>query len=695
MKSQSILKVSESFLKKVVPGFLFVAWFIVLQTGCSPGIIQVVNDETRMPPPQQAPVFRDNQRIDDTPHSREHYGSSIAAGKFTQPGFNMELAVGIPGANGISGARNVGQVIIYPRNDNGEELDERIVLSPGLMNVLEQTGMICGKALASGDFDGNHADDLAIGCPGAANRSGLVIVSYGPDHQGNVSILTNINQPGGSRYFGWSLAAGDFDDDEMDDLIVGEPGVSTVSDEPPTTWVFWGNTSADGRLNINDATEIPVPAFDEQGDNTNFGASIAVGNFVSRIDASQVSPGPDIAIGAPAFDVETGEGTKVNVGKVYVFQPTANHQFIHAVSLLPNNDWVSYAKSFGHSLAAGNFNGDMNNGGAKTDLAIGAPHSFIPANDGIDQTAQIPSGERHFKGAGLVFLAPHETNQLGTNLRVISQDRMGFSEKNDHFGWSLAAGDFNHAGPHDLAIGTPDERISNGFIREKKAGAIYFRFGQYGTWEEDGGIPAVPVACFDYIDRSRGGSSSPGDRFGEVLYSTRFDDDLSTDLIVGAPLTDSNVSGKDAGAIWIGFNQTTELGPFEGIFQGHVNDDNGEVPIKLNIHDREQAMCGTISSNGAMLHFDEFNVDPMCLTISTLHDNSGHVDASRYDVVDEDGKVGELGISMDADDTDLDGTTDAALLDIHFISTDRDLIIDRLVTATRTGDPEVDPHCLE
>jgi hypothetical protein len=561
------------------------------------------------------------------------------------------------------------------------------------MNFLEQKGMRCGTALASGDFDGNQVDDIAIGCPGADHKEGLVLVSYGPDHHGQFSALTNINDPGGSRSFGYSLASGDFDEDGMDDLVVGEPGVNVVAADPPTAWVFWGNTPADGRLNINDATEIPVPAWDQQQNDTWFGSSIAVGNFISRIDASQILPGPDIAIGAPAFNIVEDGDVKNDVGKVYIFRLTGVREFTNVISLVPNNPWSSYAKGFGHSLAAGNFNSDTNNGGEKTDLAIGAPQSSIPTNDGIGETGQIPSGDPRFPGAGLVFLAPHETNELDTNLRVISQDRMGFSEKKDNFGWSLAAGDFNRDGPADLAIGSPNERISNGFIRSKKAGAVYFRFGNPGAWATTGGIPAVPVVCFDYIDAARGELSDVGNRFGSSLYATLFNGDQFDDLIVGAPNYFDLNGGNDAGAIWIGFNETTQPGPFEGTFDGTVNDDNGEVPITLNIHDREQAICGTLSSNNHILHFDEFNVAPLCLTISTLHDDSGHLDVSRYDVIDEEGKVGDLSLTFDADDPDQDGTTDAVLLEIHFISRNRDLVLDRSVTADRIGDPTVNPDC--
>jgi hypothetical protein len=62
-------------------------------------------------------------------------------------------------------------------------------------------------------------------------------------------------------------------------------------------------------------------------------------------------------------------------------------------------------------------------------------------------------------------------------------------------------------------------------------------------------------------------------------------------------------------------------------------------------------------------------------------------------VIDEEGKVGDLSLTFDADDPDQDGTTDAVLLEIHFISRNRDLVLDRSVTADRIGDPTVNPDC--
>ena len=149
----------------------------VLQTGCSflfPfGPAPIEDEEVRLPPPAQAPVFEGDPRFNDLPVRNQLYGSSLAAGHFTHAvnsDNTLELAVGIPGADGASGKHKVGAVILYSKQANGTETQTHQTLTPGPngdnIDIPEETGLMFGFALATGDFDGNGVDDLAIGCPG-------------------------------------------------------------------------------------------------------------------------------------------------------------------------------------------------------------------------------------------------------------------------------------------------------------------------------------------------------------------------------------------------------------------------------------------------------------------------------------------------------------------------------------------------
>jgi hypothetical protein len=96
------------------------------------------------------------------------------------------------------------------------------------------------------------------------------------------------------------------------------------------------------------------------------------------------------------------------------------------------------------ALAAGNFNGD-----GFDDLAIGAPFESLPV--GI-----VQAGAVHIINGSSVKLS-------ATGNQFWHQDVGGIIEVNenfDHFGQSLAAGDFNGNGRADLAISAPWQDVA-------------------------------------------------------------------------------------------------------------------------------------------------------------------------------------------------------------------------------------------
>ena len=556
------------------------------------------DEEVRLPPPEDAPRFDEDPRVESSPGKGNRLGAALAAGHFSLPrsGQNdVEIAAGAPGADG-----GVGRVVRFLKTAAGGASTDTLL--PGSFGISAGRGHF-GAALAAADFDADGYDDLAIGVPDDGD-SGSVVVFYG----GPGSRWTIFRPPAarGKRSFDAALATGELDGNPGADLVIGEPGSDRIfPPDPPRVWVVWGRT--DGQdIGMAEALSINVPAGDEQRNSTLFGASLAVGNFVSRDDLSQPIL-PDIAIGAPRFDRLASR--RSDVGRVYVFKPVQpdprTDGFALATTLEPRDGWESYAKWFGHTLAAGNFNADRELGEDAVDLAIGAPQFSIPKEDGLDSTFGLPSGRGHDPGAGLVFIAPRIGGMVSTALRVLSQDRMGLSEKGDNFGWALAAADFNRDGRDDLAIGSPNERMAGPDLSgERMAGALYFRFGNEGAWAVGGGIPQIPQACFDYTDAVRGRAfSHRGDRFGSVLLTAFEDADTAVDLVVGAPDTDVE-SGQvltNAGAVWVGRNATTLPGPFEGCFQGAFVDDpcsnEAAATITLDVRNRDHAVCGVLRTN--------------------------------------------------------------------------------------------------
>lgn len=553
----------------------------------------MVGRDRPIPPADQAPIFTE-PRFNKVQSDHERFGSSVAVGHFTQTNFT-ELAVGVPGAND-----DEGLVMIFGFDEVGN--DKLYTFDPPTFFGLDETGGTFGQALVAGRFNDDELDDLAIGVPGAGRGRVCVIYSQPPGSGRFLGAVleTTFVPKDALRYFGHALARGDFNDDGVDDLVVGEP----AGDDPDhdfeangTVWVYWGGAQG---LDTDHPYEIPRP--EGLRPNSLFGWSLAVGNFVSGGNDLKF---PDLAVGAtnvPGRDArgESHEG----VGRVWIFRPIVDNQhvvgeFEEVVALQPMGDWTRYVRSFGFALAVGNFNGDgvgLGEGRRKLDdLAIGAPNSSIPEH-GIDATQ--PSGAAQHPGAGLVGIARHNQGwPESEHLLMISQDGLGLSETSDHFGWAVAAGDFNQDGFDDLAIGSPGEQLDapvdqlDGFATPVQAGAVFFRFGAEGTGLI-GGISVQPVECYDYIATVPAPQwSHEGDHFGSVLFAADVDDDGDTDLIVGAPETDTEAV-VDAGAVWIGLNETTPPGPLDGRFSGLLGDCGNPAELSISLRDRSGVVCG-------------------------------------------------------------------------------------------------------
>ncbi len=126
-----------------------------------------------------------------------------------------------------------------------------------LLVYAAQAGDLFGFALATGDFNGDGADDLATGIPFDDGLSGspivdmgAVVVRYGIPGKGldagpADSFLSQLQagspgNPNTLEMFGRSLAAGDFNGDGIDDLAVFRDG----------TWII--DTNGNGTMDADD-----------------------------------------------------------------------------------------------------------------------------------------------------------------------------------------------------------------------------------------------------------------------------------------------------------------------------------------------------------------------------------------------------------------------------------------------------------
>ena len=481
----------------------------------------------------QYPVF--GVPIVGTVEPTDLFGYSVASGDFDKDGFD-DLAIGAPFDN-IGSIQEAGAVnVIYGSSGSGLTASGNQVWhqdSPGVLGTAEPNDSF-GSSVASGDFDKDGFDDLAIGVSseniGSIQDAGAVNVIYGSSgsgltasgnqvwHQDSPGVLGTA-EPNDS--FGSSVASGDFDKDGFDDLAIGAPydDIGSIQDAGAVN-VIYGSSGSGLTASGNQVWHQDSPGVLGTAEpNDSFGSSIASGDFdKDGFDDLAIGVfGENIGnIGAGAVNViygSSGSGLTASGNQVW-------HQDSPGVlgTAEPND-------SFGSSVASGDFDKD-----GFDDLAIGAHGDNI--------------GSIQEAGAVNVIYGSSGSGLTASGNQVWHQDSpgvLGTAERTDSFGRSVASGDFDKDGFDDLAIGAPFDNI--GSIQE--AGAVNVIYGSSGS-----GLTASGNQVWHQDSPGVLGTAEPNDLFG-YLYSVAsgdFDKDGFDDLAIGAPYDDIG-SIQDAGAV--------------------------------------------------------------------------------------------------------------------------------------------------
>ncbi len=416
------------------------------------------------------------------------FGWALTTGDFNGDGFT-DVAIGVPGAD-TPGYQNLGAVVILYNSPTGINTADSQWLDRSKASIYgtPQDNLYFGISLASGDFNGDGYDDLAVGAPYSDTPNnkpdaGDVSVFYGSSRGLRVSVgwISSVYQDMLGRKsevrdgFGTSLVVGDFNGDGNDDLAVGAPyeDVGDIVDAGEVDVIYgsrFGLTNRGVQWYTQNSANIAGHA--EARDR--FGFALAAGNFGEN-DCD------DLVIGVPFEDkgsiseagmIHVLEGSPLGLSDEYWFDQ--NTPGIH--SQAESHD------QFGYALAAGDFDGD-----GIDDLAVGVPGEGLGNVSGAGEVDVL-----YGRPAGLFALDSRWFNQGMPGIH-------GRPEAGDHFGRTLAAGDVNGDGIDDLAVGVPDEDIGN----VDNAGGVTMLYGTSSgisfigsQWLKQGasGLPEHPDA---------------------------------------------------------------------------------------------------------------------------------------------------------------------------------------------------------
>ncbi|WP_088317564.1 FG-GAP repeat protein [Kineosporia sp. R_H_3] len=462
-----------------------------------------------------------------------------------------------------------------------------------LYRVATPRTAVTGTGATRADFDGDGVDDLASTAAGADTSAlyphgEIVIVKYSSTAANDV-----LAAQFGNGSFGDTLAAGNFDGDRYDDLVIGaqsEPDSATDADQAGGVWVVPGSASGlDLARTVHVDQDTPgVPEGSEPGDT--FGASLATGDLTG--DGRD-----DLAVGNPAEDL----GTARNAGTVTVLKGSVSGLTTTGAVLLHQNlSWVPGAAetgdSFGAAVAIGRVdrganadlvigttweNGDAGMvtlvrgaaGGVSTTGVTGVTGTAAAAAHGDPQTVFNHFGGRlaigdttgdglgevvvgvggtnmttsttAFLGCGaVVVLAGHTTGLSASGLRVLHQDSPGVPgtrASGDGFGTSVSAGDVTGDGRADVLVGVPGEHIG----RLGGGGAVVLLRGAAS------GLTGTGSQLWSQASTGVPGAAETGDAFGVDVALLNLDGRGGLDAAVTAPgeQLDTDPSFLTAGSV--------------------------------------------------------------------------------------------------------------------------------------------------
>jgi hypothetical protein len=423
--------------------------------------------------------------------------------------------------------------------------------SPGVPDQAE-TGDNFGSALASGDFNGDGIGDLAIGSPNESTGSrfgnGAITVLFGSSSGLTSTGAQFIAGSKSEDSLGYSLAAGDFNGDGIDDLAAGLPyRISGGQYDAGALQLFTGGAGGLQATSQTWTQDSPgVPDQSEAGDA--FGWAAAAGDF--NADGRD-----DLAVSAyeESFDAADQAGAvTVLYGSDLGLTSTGAQQWSQGSGGIL--DQAESDDEFGYAMAAGDLNGD-----GAADLTVGAFGESIGTATYAGSVNVIYGSPAGLTSAGNQFWTQASAGVPGDPGTV------------DRFGSALAIGDMNGDAVGDLAIGVPRDVVGS-----VSAGDVDVLFGS------GAGLTSTGAQVWSQGSPGIKDNAEDGDEFGSSVAVADWNADGPADLAVGAPYESTPalpsypgsvnaIYGSGTGLISTGNQLWTQDSP--GILDRSENDD--------------------------------------------------------------------------------------------------------------------------
>lgn len=456
----------------------------------------------------------------------EQFGYCLAAGDFDADG-DIDVVVGAPGLTDSVAGAHVGGVYVFrlsvldtlSADVPAADLAEWTIAGSG------DRGRF-GSTVAVADLDGDGFDDLAVGAPGAGSDSAIArgeVAVYFGGPGGSLSLgpgaapeIVLEGTCSGAR-LGWSMLAGDLDDDGAAELLLSEPqGGGTAGARSGAIHVVSGAAlrSASGAAVVSEVALSSIV-----GENAGDALS---GMAVTDTDGDGAL---ELVLGAYQAD---GPGMKLpDVGKLYIVtvREVLEQRSLSLPTVRTRTVLGLTERGFlGRSLAAGDIDSD-----GIGDLLVSAYASRAQGKK-LEATGE----------AFVLFGDSENAGEAGADVRTLDDptvSRFRGGSRSDLFGFTVLLVDLNGDRSDDIVMAS---QHADGPDGERTAcGEIYIYWGSLRS------VVAAKVGSSELADVTIVGQSAK-DSIGAALLAVEMSEDRRPGLLIGA----SDASGtEDDGAI--------------------------------------------------------------------------------------------------------------------------------------------------